>query len=111
VADSRKPTFIATLSNCVVLVGGEGRLATVVSDAALSASGAHTFLAELASAATVCAEERPYAIVIPDDIYDFGGSEFDALAKDLGAGLVIVPSGIRTQVLTAMICEEATRLG
>ena len=109
--DSRNPTLVTELSNCVVLIGGEPQLVASVTDAALSASGAHTIRAELASAATICAQVRPYAIVIPDDLYDFGGAEFDALAKDVGAGLVIVPSAVRTPVLSAMIAEEAARLG
>lgn len=108
---SRFPTRITALSNAVVLVGGNGELAFTSQNAALSASGAHVVRAELASSATVCAEVRPYAIIVPNDVYDFGGAEFDALARDVDAGLLVVPSTIQLGVLAAMLSEEAMRLG
>jgi hypothetical protein len=111
VVQSRFPTRITALSNAVVLVGGNGELAFTAQNAALSASGAHVVRAELASSATVCAEVRPYAIIVPNDVYDFGGAEFDALARDVDAGLLVVPSSIQLGVLAAMLSEEALRLG
>lgn len=108
---SRFPTRITALSNAVVLVGGNGGLAFTAQNAALSASGAHVVRAELASSATVCAEVRPYAIIVPNDVYDFGGAEFDALARDIDAGLLVVPSTVQLGVLAAMLSEEALRLG
>lgn len=79
--------------------------------AALEVSGGVVVAADIASVATVAAEGRPYAIVIPRDVYDFGASEFDALARDLSAGLVVVPDGVRLAVLAAMLGEESQRLG
>ena len=108
---SRFPTRITALSNAVVLVGGNGELAFTAQNAALSASGAHVVRAELASSATVCAEVRPYAIVVLNDVYEFGGAEFDALARDVDAGLLVVPSTVQLGVLAAMLSEEAQRLG
>lgn len=108
---SRFPTRITALSNVVVLVGGNGELTFTAQNAALSVSGAYVVRAELATSATVCAEVRPYAIVVSNDVYDFGGAEFDALARDVDAGLLVVPSTIQLGVLAAMLSEEALRLG
>ena len=105
------PTRVAGLSNVVVLVGGPEPLATRTRAAAASASAAHVHATGVASLATVCAEMRPYAIIIPNDLYEFGGPEFDALARDLNAGLVVVPTGVQQAVLVALLSEEAARLG
>lgn len=95
----------------MVLVGAHGRLVTATTLATTSASGGTLIRAVVSDAATVCAENRPYAIVIPQEVYDFGGSEFDALARDLSAGLVVVPSTVPAAVLGALLIEEASRLG
>lgn len=108
---SRFPTRITAVSNAVVLIGGNGELTFTSQNAALSASGAYVVRAEIAASATVCAEVRPYAIIVPNDVYDFGGAEFDALARDIGAGLVVVPSTVQLGVLAALLSEEALRLG
>ena len=110
-AHSRFPTRLVSQSNCVVLVGGAGLLKETVQYATLSASGAQAVPAEVASAASVAAEMRPYAIIVPEDVYQFGGQEFDALARDVDAGLVVVPRNVPLAVLTAMLGEEASRLG
>ncbi|NUP05714.1 MAG: hypothetical protein HOW73_06595 [Polyangiaceae bacterium] len=108
---SRLPTLLTSLSNTVVLIGGARRLEYVAGHAALGASGAALEQTDVSHAATVCTEKRPYAIIVPKDVYEFGGSEFDALARDVAAGLVIVPEGVGIPVLTALLQEEAFRLG
>ncbi len=108
---SRLPTRVAGLTNVVVLVGGPEPLATRARAAAVAASAAHLYETGVASLATVCAEVRPYAIIIPNDLYEFGGDEFDALARDVNAGLVVVPAGVQQGVLSALLSEEAARLG
>lgn len=108
---SRFPTRHAEVSNTVVLIGTSGVLAYTSEQAAMEASGAQLLRAGVSEAATVCAEVRPYAIVIGADIYEFGGREFDLLARDIGAGLVVAPAKIDPSVLTAVLQEEARRLG
>ncbi|MFO0552862.1 MAG: hypothetical protein U0271_31020 [Polyangiaceae bacterium] len=108
---SRFPTRLAMVSNGVVLVGATNKLVDVVKQAAFSASGGGVFLTDIAGAATLCAEVRPYAIVIPEEVYWFGGAEFDALARDVDAGLVVVPPTIQMAVLSASLLDEAARLG
>lgn len=110
-AHSRFPTRLTAQSNCIVMVGGAGLLLETVKYAALTASGAQAIPTEVTSAASVVTEMRPYAIVVPEDVYEFGGAEFDALARDVDAGLVVVPRTVALAVLTAMLGEEAARLG
>lgn len=93
------------------MIGGTGRLHQLANQAATSASGARVVRADVSEAATVCAEIRPYAILVAQEVYEFGGSEFDALARDIDAGLVVVPEHIAAPVLSAALLDEAARLG
>ncbi|HTJ85441.1 MAG TPA: hypothetical protein VL400_27170 [Polyangiaceae bacterium] len=108
---SRRPTKIASLSNSVVFVGGEGPLSVTAQHSALMASGANLVFASVSTVATVAAETRPYAIIVPRVVYEFGGDEFDALARDVDAELVVVPDEIRQPVLSTLLAEAAQRLG
>ena len=105
------PTRLAHTANLVILVGGEGALAETARQAALYASGAQMLESPVATLATLAAERRPYAIVVPRHIYDFGGSELDALARDVGAGLVVVTDSIQMEVLVTSLADAASRLG
>jgi hypothetical protein len=111
VTDSSRSTRVSFLSNAVVLVAASPGLAMTTKAAALEVSGGSVVPADISSVATVAAEIRPYAIVIPRDVYEFGASEFDALARDLDTGMVVVPDGVRLAVLAATLGEEAQRLG
>jgi hypothetical protein len=110
-AQSRFPTVVATLSNVVVAVGVGGALIATAKHAALRASGASVVRADVQSAATVVAELRPYAILVPKDLYEFGGTEFDALARDVDAQLLVVADTIQLPVLSTLLSEAAVRLG
>jgi hypothetical protein len=102
--------LLVELSNCVLLIGADARLATVVERAAMSASGARVIQADLSKLTTVATESRPFAIVAPKEIYEFGGSELDALARDVMAELLVVPHTVQPAVLTALLVEAAARL-
>lgn len=78
---------------------------------ALNASGADVLPCDVSSVATVVAECRPYALIVPRVLYEFGGDEFNALARDVDAELVVVPEGIKLAVLTTILSEAAQRLG
>ena len=80
------PDAVAT----VVVVGGPDELVAAVTSAAGLAAGARVVSADLASAATLVATHRPFAIVMSDDIYAFDSDEFEALARDVGALLLRV---------------------
>ncbi len=78
--------------------------------AAMSASGARLIKADLGKLTTVATENRPFAIIVPKEIYEFGGSELDALARDVMAELLVVPHSVQSAVLTALLVEAAARL-
>lgn len=98
------------LSNVVVLIGGSPRLAEATKRAATSACGARLAIATIENAATVATATRPFGLVVPKELYEFGGSEFDALARDIRAELIVVPDAIQSPVLTALLIEAASHL-
>lgn len=94
----------------VVLIGGSPRLVEATRRAATSACGAHVATATIETAASVATASRPFGIVVPKELYEFGGTEFDALARDVRAELIVVPESIQSPVLTALIIEAASHL-
>ena len=85
------PTQVPQASAIVVVVGGPRELIDATRQAAGIAAAARVELAELATAATVVATHRPFAIVISEDVYAFDSAEFDALARDVNAALLKIP--------------------
>lgn len=79
--------------------------------AAEGASGARVLQVTIKNVATLAAETRPYALVVPRDVHEFGASEFEALARDIDAELVVVPDNVHPSVLSTMLLEAAARLG
>jgi hypothetical protein len=75
----------------VLLVAGTPRLAERCAQAA-SGGLAGIVECELAETATQAARWRPFAIVVIEDVYAFDRGEFEALARDVGARLVVVPN-------------------
>jgi hypothetical protein len=82
------PTQVPQASSVVVVVGGPRVLVDATRQAAGIAAAARVETAELATAATVVATHRPFAIVMSEDVYAFDSAEFDALARDVGATLL-----------------------
>jgi hypothetical protein len=81
------PTRVPRANAVVVVVGGPLELV----DAARLAAGvvaARVETAELATAATVIATHRPFAVILSEDMYAFDAAEFDALARDVNAVLL-----------------------
>jgi hypothetical protein len=103
------PTLVTELSNLIMLIG-TGRLVEIAQRAASQACGARVVQADLKTASTIAAEYRPFAMVVAKDIYEFGGPEFDALARDVRAELIVVPHSIQAAVLAALIVEAASKL-
>jgi hypothetical protein len=50
-------------------------------------------ITDVAGTATIVAKWRPFAVVLAEELYEFDPREFDALARDVGAEIVVVPSG------------------
>ena len=85
------PTAVPQPSAIVVVVGGPRELIDATRQAAGIAAAARVETAELATAATVVATHRPFAIVMSEDVYAFDSAEFDALARDVNATLLKIP--------------------
>ena len=74
----------------VVLVGGSEELLHICQKSAALAAAARVETCALKDAATKIATWRPFAIVVPEAVYDFDAAEFRALARDVNAVLVAV---------------------
>jgi hypothetical protein len=104
---SRAPTRVSDITNTVLLVGGSDRLAVWCDDAAAAASGAMIERCDMKTAATAATQIRPFAIVIPEDLYEFDTTELDALARDVQASLVVVSESIEREELMALLLEAS----
>jgi hypothetical protein len=76
----------------VVVIGGPDPLVEAVRRVTALVTNAAVVTAEIATAATMVARARPFAIVVSDEIYCFDSSEFDALARDVQATLIALPA-------------------
>jgi hypothetical protein len=74
----------------VLVAGSEDLLASCQKCAALAAA-ARVESCSLDQAATQVATWRPFALLVPEELYEFDPREFRALARDVGATLVTVP--------------------
>jgi hypothetical protein len=90
---SGRPTREQFASTSIVVVGGPDTLVEAVRRGAGDVSrSCRVVRAQLASAANHVARERPFAIVISDELYAFDADEFDALARDVRADLLALPT-------------------
>lgn len=55
------------------------------------------------AAATQAARWRPFALVLPDPVYEADPREYDALARDVGGRVVRVSPGTPTKALEALL--------
>ena len=83
-----RSTTVPRPSSVVVVVGGPPELVSAARLAGGVAAAARVETAELATAATVIATHRPFAVVLSEDVYAFDAAEFEALARDVNAELV-----------------------
>jgi hypothetical protein len=97
---SRTPTLEHTPVLAVVVIGGPDALIDAVREVTTLATSARVVTTDIASATTHVARERPFAIVVSDEVYAFDAAEFDALARDVRAVLIALPTeGVPRQVL------------
>jgi hypothetical protein len=101
---SGRPTQQQFALVSIVVVGGPDMLIEAVRRCAGDVSrSCRVVRAQLASAATHVASERPFAIVISNELYAFDAAEFDALARDVKAEVLALPTaGVPIEVL----CER-----
>jgi hypothetical protein len=60
-------------------------------------------ISDVKSIATRVAAERPFAIVIEEDVFAFDPNEFEALGRDVGAEIVTVPAEAVHDVLISRL--------
>ena len=89
---SRRPTLEHRPVVTVVVIGGPQALLQATERAAKTAAKADVCTSSVPNAATTVAEQRPFAIVISEELYGFDQTEFDALARDVGASLIVLPT-------------------
>ncbi|MET0386350.1 MAG: hypothetical protein ABW321_10350 [Polyangiales bacterium] len=89
---SRRPTLEHTAVLAVVVVGGPETLVEATRRATSVVTHATVVTADIATAATQVARARPFAVVVSDEIYAFDAAEFDALARDVQATLIALPT-------------------
>jgi hypothetical protein len=76
----------------VVVIGGPDALLEAVRRSIGRVAAARVVGTDLAGAATQVASARPFALVISEEIYGFDSSEFDALARDVQATVITLPT-------------------
>jgi hypothetical protein len=76
----------------VVIIGGPDRFIEAVRRATELATSARIITTDISGAATHVARERPFAILVSDEVYGFDAAEFDALARDVHAELIALPT-------------------
>jgi site-specific recombinase len=74
----------------VLVVGGSQSLIRVVRESVVKLKRADLVTCDMRAAQTRAAELRPFAIVMPDELHAFDSAEFAALARDVGAQLIVV---------------------
>ena len=89
---SRRPTLEHRPVIAIVVIGGPDTLIEAVKRVTSIATNARVVTTDIASAATHVARERPFAIVVSDEVYAFDAAEFDALARDVRASLIVLPT-------------------
>jgi hypothetical protein len=90
---SRAPTSRLQALPVVVVVGAPKKVVTVCESCAATVS-ARVEACALDSAATTVAQYRPFALLVPDFLYDFDPREFDALCRDVDASLIVLRSDL-----------------
>lgn len=101
---SARPTREQLALVSVVVVGGPDALVEAVRRCSGAVSrSARVIRTQLASAATQIARERPFAIVISKELYEFDADEFDALARDVAATLLDLPTA---KVSVETLCQR-----
>lgn len=76
----------------VVVIGGPDELVEATRRAASLVTNATLVTTDVGGAATNVARARPFAVVISDELYCFDSREFDALARDVQARLIVLPT-------------------
>jgi hypothetical protein len=99
-----EPTKKNRLMPVVVLIAGSRELLQSCQKCAALATAARVESCSLDQAATKVATWRPFAIVVPESVFEFDPKEFKALARDVQATLVTVPDPLpETRARAALV--------
>jgi len=109
-SSSRAPTSVSNMTNMALVVGGSDQLAATCRAAVSQASAGKVLTCGVKQTATVAADARPYAVVVPSDLYDFDPSEFDALGVDLNTEIIVVAENVDAEELVGQLLRASTRL-
>jgi len=63
-------------------------------------------LTELKDAATAVAKWRPMALLVERDLFEFDAKEFDALARDVGAEVIVVDTASGKDAIAALVLPK-----
>lgn len=94
--DNTPSTLTQTLELMVVVIGGPDTLVHAVRRVAATHIGAGVAVATVTDAATVVAENRPFAILVSAELHALDPPEFGALARDVRARLMSVDTHERS---------------
>ena len=88
----------------VLVVGGTEDLIAAVSEAALSAQ---VLVAEctVENATDTAAQMRPLVMIIPEDVFSSDSNNFEALARDVRAEILVVDEDAETSELQAELTK------
>jgi len=89
-SDSGPPTGIQRPERMIVVIGGPDALVHAARRVAALHTDAGVSTATVADAANKAAEHRPLALVLSTDLYALDPAEFQALARDVGAEVIVV---------------------
>lgn len=73
-----------------MVIGGSAALLNSVKAALRTMPGSQVVACKLKLAGTAMAKYRPFAVVLDSDLYAFDPTEFEALARDVAAQLVVI---------------------
>lgn len=65
-------------------------------------------LTELKDAATAVARWRPMALLVEQVLFDFDAQEFAALARDVGADIIVVDTAAGKESIAALVLPKLT---
>jgi len=63
-------------------------------------------LTDLKDAATAVARWRPMALLVDRELYDFDAKEFAALARDVGAEVIVVDTASGKEAIAALVLPK-----
>lgn len=78
-----------SVSTVVVVIGGSAVLKGAVKAASRKLPAAEMVCTDVPGAPTAVASRWPFAVVVSSELYAFDPSEFEALARDVAAVLVV----------------------